>query len=333
MLQKKVTILVVLLAALGAAAFAQVSISGTVEYDLNTVITSVKDGDTNATADSDVLENSNVIVSYVKDAISGRVIIRTAPAAVGTSGNLFDATANWKVNDLFSLGVGYSWLPGTFFGVLGIDGDVNAFLGSSAIGRQSFLRLNIDGAYVGFWLPEAKTPGFFAGYDYRASNFSAGLNFTGAYRTVEEILGIVASIHGTVTFGSATVKLNVALHKDGDEDKPAVYALGGDLIRFPAGVGSDINHNAFLEGLLGFDYNLGKATAALTVAYGHNTDSGANTLRAGLALPIQVVGGFRVIPGLIFKSTLADHTGIDNEVSSDKSTTELKLGVSLAYSY
>jgi hypothetical protein len=62
-------------------------------------------------------------------------------------------------------------------------------------------------------------------------------------------------------------------------------------------------------------------------------DSGANTLQAGLAVPVQVVGGFRVIPGLIFKSTLADPVQGKDEVSSDNTLTTIKLGVSLAYSY
>jgi hypothetical protein len=208
-----------------------------------------------------------------------------------------------------------------------LDSDGNASLGASAIGRTGYLRLNIDGAYVGLWVnpgtantPSSATgPGFFAGYDYKAKNFSVGVNATGAYNWKTEVFAAVASLHGTVSFGSAAVKANLAVYKDGN-------AFAGALTRFGTCFG-ELTDKPFLEGLLEFDYTLGKATVVVTGAYGRNLDSGADGLQAGLAVPVQVVTGFRVVPGLIYTNTLSDGNTSDNARST------IKYGVSMAYSF
>jgi predicted porin len=317
MLKKKLTALAALLALASAAAFAQVTIGGTVQYDLNGTTTIEKDKDPNSNAESDLLDNSNVVIGFAKDAISGNVIVRTA--GIKSISGLFDFRAAWKINDLLALNAAYSWLPGAFWSGLSFDGDVNAVLGASAIGRTGYLRLNIDRAYVGFWADEVKSPGFFVGYDYRAQSFSAGTNLTGTYQAEKEIFSLAASLHGTVNFGPAGVRVNLAIYKDGNEFSGALTPL--------AGAAGEVTDKPFLEGLVEFDYTLGAATVVLTAAYGRNLDSGADTLQAGLAVPIQIAAGFKVIPGLIFKSTLSDGSTSDNAVST------IKYGASLAYSF
>jgi hypothetical protein len=321
MLRKKLTVLAALLVLASAAAFAEVTVSGTVEYDLNGTTTIQKDTENDTKAESDLLGNSNVVIGFAKEAISGNLIIRTAGAA-GSNGSglpgLFDFRATWKINDLLALNASYSWLPGTFFSGLSFDTDVNALLGASAIGRTAYLRLNIDGAYVGFWADEAKSPGFFTGYDYRAEKFSAGVNGLGTYQPEKEIFSLVASLHGTASFGPAGIRANLAIYKDGNE-------FTGALTR--AGAGGDMTDKPFLEGLVEFDFTLDKATIVATVGYGRNLDSGADGLQAGLAVPIQVAAGFRVIPGFIYTSTLSDGS------TTDTAVTNVKYGVSLVYSY
>ncbi|MDR1586703.1 MAG: hypothetical protein LBS57_04525, partial [Treponema sp.] len=199
MLRKNLVILAALLVLAGAAAFAQASINGTVQYDAMATTTLVKDIDPETALESDLLGNSNLVIGYAKEAISGYLIIRTA--GVNGLAGLFDFRATWKISDLLSLSGAYSWLPGTFFSGLAVDTDVNALLGASAIGRTGYLRLNIDGAYVGLWVnpgtantPSSATgPGFFAGYDYKAKNFSVGVNATGAYNWKTEVFAAVAS--------------------------------------------------------------------------------------------------------------------------------------------
>jgi hypothetical protein len=315
---RKITVLAALLALVSAAAFADFTVNGTVEYDLNATTTLQEGKDTDTNAESDILDNSNVVVGLSRDALSAIVIIRTAGIKTGGLSGLFDFNAAWQINDLLALRVAYSWLPGAFFSALGIDGDANALLGASAVGRHAQVRLNIDGAYVGFWANGVHHPGFFAGYDFRGNGFSAGVNGIGAYNSDSEIFTLIGSLHGAVTFSPCTVRANVALYKDGN-------AISGALTSF--GAGGELTDKPYLEGLVEFNYALDGATITATLGYGHNLDSGANTLRAGLAVPVTVVAGLRVIPGLIFSNTLSNGTTSDNAV------TTLKYGVSLAYSF
>lgn len=324
MLRKRIMILAVLLVLVSAAAFAQATVNGSVQYDASGTTTLEKDKDAATAFESDLLGNSNLVIGYTGEAVSGNLIIRTGGAVGAGAGlaNLFDFRATWKISDFLSLTGAYSWLPGTFFSGLALDTDVNAFLGASAIGRTGHLRLNIDGAYLGFWTDPntaSKAPGFFAGYDYRAQSFSVGINGAGTYNIDTEIFAVVGSLHGTVSFGPAAVKANLAVYKDGNGFTAALTSLGTAK--------DDFNDKPFLEGLLEFDYTLGIATIVVTAAYGRNLDSGADSLQAGLAVPVQVATGFRVIPGLIYRSTLSDGANYDNAIST------IKYGVSLNYSF
>jgi hypothetical protein len=333
---KKVIVFAAIFALIGAVAFAQATVGGSIRYDLSVDITAPQGGGGDTTfSQSALTSGTGFHIGYSSDSIDALLAFNSFAAASSPMGGVgigdvagdLDAIGTWKVNDLFSVTGAYSRLYNAVWGHIGFNGNSNYGVGTTVVGRHANLKIGIEKGYVGIYQqPTAngsKSPGFFAGYDYPISDtISAGVSFTGAPYDGATLGApdflFVGTLHGSAGFGPALVYLNVGLWGGYNELAETAGVTAG-----APGSSNSGDEGLVLEGLIGVDYAISEQIvvgATFGIVQGLGANGAGGTIEVALNAPIGLAEGFSITPGVIFYNDL-------------NGSSSVQFGASLGYSF